>query len=876
MTNITIYDSTGDGLRADSGPVRLRNSIIAGSSGADCAATLSENVSNYIEDGTCSAALSSDDGAINVGALTGSLAYHPLLEGSPALDAGDADACPDADQVGTARPAGAGCDIGAYEKAPAPTPTFTATATATASDTPTATATRDPHAPQAQEVVARTPTVVPIIELIEDPSDTPTATATATATETETASPTATATDTATAIDTATATPTPGSITVSSTCSLANAITAANTDTATGGCPAGNGADTITLTANVTLTAALPQITSTITLEGAGYTIDGDQKTRIFYVTSDGDFTVNNVALINGRTFSDQNQDGGGGIITHGPLRVTNSLFKGNRSHQRGGGIRVNYTGTAEIINSTFTGNTASKGSAVYSIGSLLKITNSTIVNNHMTGGLNDLTAVFLAPDHASRARMELYNSIIVGHTSGRGCRIRHADWKGSDSAYNISNFSDSPNCFPDLDPADGPINLGPLTGSPGYFPLLAGSVGLGAGDPAHCPATDQVGNARPNPSNENCDIGAAESSIIAGTLTPTQTSTATEQTATGTHTPTASGSETSTGTASPTATATATSEPILVSSTCSLANAITAANTDTATGGCPAGSGADTITLTSDVTLTAALPQITSTITLEGAGYTIDGDGKFRIFYVTSTGDFTVNNVALINGLTTAVPFQDGGAGIITYGKLVVTNTLFKGHSTHRQGGAIRVNRGGTLEVVNSTFTDNTATKGSAVYTVGTSAKITNSTIAYNHSAFFYDLEALHTNKDISATMELYNNIIVGHGNGSGCDVRYPDGRRSDSAYNIKTYSDSPRCHPALSPADGPINLGPLTGSPGYFPLLAGSVGLGAGDPAHCPATDQVGNARPNPSNENCDIGAAESSDHRGYSDADADQYSD
>ena len=40
----------------------------------------------------------------------------------------------------------------------------------------------------------------------------------------------------------------------------------------------------------------------------------------------------------------------------------------------------------------------------------------------------------------------------------------------------------------------------------------------------------------------------------------------------------------------------------ITVNDTCSLKNAITAANTNTATGGCAAGSGADTITLSSDV----------------------------------------------------------------------------------------------------------------------------------------------------------------------------------------------------------------------------------------------------------------------------------
>ena len=52
--------------------------------------------------------------------------------------------------------------------------------------------------------------------------------------------------------------------------------------------------------------------------------------------------------------------------------------------------------------------------------------------------------------------------------------------------------------------------------------------------------------------------------------------------------------------------------------SACTLANAITAANTDAVSGGCAAGSGPDTINITSDITLTADLPQITSSITLK------------------------------------------------------------------------------------------------------------------------------------------------------------------------------------------------------------------------------------------------------------------
>ena len=58
------------------------------------------------------------------------------------------------------------------------------------------------------------------------------------------------------------------------------------------------------------------------------------------------------------------------------------------------------------------------------------------------------------------------------------------------------------------------------------------------------------------------------------------------------------------------------------------LENAITTANSNGV---------ADTITLTNNITLTGTLPQITSEITIEGAGYTLSGDNSFQVFNVFS-----------------------------------------------------------------------------------------------------------------------------------------------------------------------------------------------------------------------------------------------
>jgi len=44
---------------------------------------------------------------------------HALLENSPAVDQGNCDSAPATDQRGEVRPAGSGCDIGAYERSAA-------------------------------------------------------------------------------------------------------------------------------------------------------------------------------------------------------------------------------------------------------------------------------------------------------------------------------------------------------------------------------------------------------------------------------------------------------------------------------------------------------------------------------------------------------------------------------------------------------------------------------------------------------------------------------------------------------------------------------------------------------------------------------------
>ena len=172
----------------------------------------------------------------------------------------------------------------------------------------------------------------------------------------------------------------------------------------------------------------------------------------------------------------------------------------------------------------------------------------------------------------------------------------------------------------------------------------------------------------------------------------------------------------------------------ITVNSTCILSDAITAANTDTATGGCIAGNGADTITLTADITLSATLPDITSTITIEGADHFVSGNNTYRIFEVEETGSLTVNQLQLKNGSGLA-----SGGAIYNVGTVVVTNSRFDSNSTGNWGGAI-ADIGGTTTITSSSFTNNSSGYMAGALYAGNLGRltVTSSTLSNNSADNF------------------------------------------------------------------------------------------------------------------------------------------
>ena len=905
ITSSTIANSSGSGLHRVGGVLKLRNSIVAGSSGSGCSGGLSENTSNYIEDGTCSPALSSSDGAINLGALTGSPAYYPLLTGSPALDAANASLCPAVDQAGNSRPAGSGCDIGAFEKQADP-PTATVTNTATATLTPTATATftpsatRDPHAPQLQQLApTRRASDTPTSTVTATATQTATATATATATQTPTATDTATASDTATATASATATATEevlvslqqnveSDIEVGSGCSLADAITAANTDTATGGCPAGSGADTITLSADVDLEATLPSIRSEITIEGGFHAINSDPEFRALNLSHNGNLRLNKVKVTRPTGFDFEMRGSGGLISNAGRLRITNSvLSNGHAAYGAGianwgtltversafinnradvGGALYNQ-GTVTLSNTTFSGNVAQYGSTLFNVGTTGGYALATAKLNHVTSAdtFSGTTASWAI---RNGGYLTLTNSLIA---AGACMNFAPASAVSVTNSYVQYDWE----CGATWNRNHGSPNLAALTrpsdGSPPYHSLLQGSFALGRGSATDCAAADQAGTSRPQPSGAVCDLGAIEVAAAPPSPTPTLTPT---NTLTPTITPTPQ------NTPSPTVTNTP-GGPITVNDNCSLADAIRAANSDRAVGGCTAGSGADTIVISQNTSVTSALPDITTTITIQGGNHVIEGRQPSQLFVVRNWGgDLRLSQVTLRKDDSRGNLLNSGGL-IKNWGKVSIERSTFRNGRAHA-GGAIY--NGNTLVVSRSAFLGNHASvSGGAIYNAET-ATISNSTFSGNtahtgasvFNAYEYDVAGTvsitnSTFKDGSISgglnqsirngfrLTLVNSIVA-----TGC-MRIPfvpdSWQRTTNSY----ISGGSSCQPTWNAGDGASGLGslvePSDGSPPYYPLLASSLALGKGSASDCPAVDQLGGTRPNPSGSNCDLGAVESS---------------
>ena len=246
-----------------------------------------------------------------------------------------------------------------------------------------------------------------------------------------------------------------GVITVGGGCSLADAVTAANTDAAVGGCAPGNGVDRVTLTGDVTLSADLPAITESVTIEGGGHTIDGASEHRAISIATAGvTVRLSDLVLANNKapTTGATAVKSGGSIYVVPPapgagtaaisLALDGVTVRGSSSSTRSGGALAcgNETNAnlsslvrVDITNSVFEDNYAeSFGGAVLVMGACtLTISRSAFVDNRARGGggafslfghptLDEGGVAQPLTDHRARGVLNMVNSTVAGNASER------------------------------------------------------------------------------------------------------------------------------------------------------------------------------------------------------------------------------------------------------------------------------------------------------------------------------------------------------------------------------------------------------------------------------------------------------------------------
>ncbi len=609
--------------------------------------------------------------------------------------------------------------------------------------------------------------------------------------------------------------------------------------------------------------------------------------------------------------------DDGGAIFNDGTLVLEDSDFLGNIAATNGGAVYNNTNNASNLVrNSTFTNNLADNGGALYNAVSdqitvrsstfenntasaagggggallnagsaLLTVINSTFTDNQATGAgsggggiwnngtLTLANATFSGNQATTNGGgvyntnlMDIRNTIITGSPSGGDCN----NAIGTLQPGSTKNLIDDGSCGAEFtgDPLIGALasNGGPTE----THALLPGSPAIRAGDSATCNSAaltdseDQRGSPRPT---ATCDIGAYQTIVVSASADTTSNN-----------------------------------------GTCTLREAIAAANGNSASGSsageCAAGTGVSSDSITfhnvSTVNLTSALPDITSDMVISGPGtaaLTVQrSSGTFGLFTVTSAAnDVTMEGFTIANGNTApgndgggiindgtltlnlirlennSAQFGDGGAvyntgslnmnqstvtgsaaddggGIanVDGGQLTVRSSTFENNDANDNGAAI-FNRDSTLNVYNSTLSANTAAgDGGGLYTDDGSINVVNSTL-YENSA--NNGGGIYNR----ATMSLRNTIVAGSTSGGDCRNVLTIATNLNNLIEDGVLVASGGCSTTSQQRD-PL-LEPLADNGGpteTHALIPGSPAMDAGNLAACEneqtidSVDQRGVARP------------------------------
>ena len=129
LTNVTVAGNSSNTINAalvnngGAGGITVRSSILSGAPGESCFGPIASAGFNIDNGGSCKLGGPGDKPGTDpllapLAENGGPVPTQALLQGSPAIDAGDPGGCPGSDARNVPRPQGAGCDVGAFEYTP--------------------------------------------------------------------------------------------------------------------------------------------------------------------------------------------------------------------------------------------------------------------------------------------------------------------------------------------------------------------------------------------------------------------------------------------------------------------------------------------------------------------------------------------------------------------------------------------------------------------------------------------------------------------------------------------------------------------------------------------------------------------------------------
>ncbi len=152
---------------------------------------------------------------------------------------------------------------------------------------------------------------------------------------------------------------------------------------------------------------------------------------------------------------------------------------------------------------------------------------------------------------------------------------------------------------------------------------------------------------------------------------------------------------------------------------TCTLMDAITAANTDTTTGGCLAGSGADVLELSNGGTFTLGMDTtISSEVTINGNNSTVSGGSPLLI----EAGDATINDTTFSGNNNDYAPLN------VRNGVLNINRSIISGNT----GGGLMFRVGSSGSVVDCVIENNV---GGGQYFYGAGLSVGSSTVTVSNT---------------------------------------------------------------------------------------------------------------------------------------------